>query len=289
MESRTPFEKLDSLKSLLEDMKSVIVAFSGGVDSSFLLKVAVDALGGNAVGVTATSSTYPHRELEDALDFGKKIGARHITVESEELDIPGFRENPPDRCYYCKKELFSKLLGIASRMGLRHVVDGNNVDDLGDYRPGRKAAEELGVRSPLIEAEMRKDDIRFLSKELGLPTWNKGAFACLSSRFPYGTEIKEEELRKVERCEDFLREKGFRQFRVRFHGSVARIEMEEDEIQVMMGKKIRREIANHFKEEGFTFVSLDIEGYRTGSMNETIKHSSEFRVQSSEITRNTKL
>ncbi len=277
-------QKLTRLEELLVEMKSVLVAFSGGVDSSFLLHVASKVLGDRAMAATATSSTYPLHELMEGKEFCRNLAVKHILFESEELEIEGFRENSPDRCYYCKKELFGKLIALAKNHKLQEVVDGNNMDDLKDYRPGRRAARELGVKSPLVEAELGKKEIRSLSREMGLPTWEKGAFACLSSRFPYGTEITREGLKRVEKCENFLREKGFRQFRVRYHDSVARIELDEEDIPRMIVKRTRKEIADLFKSEGFTFVSLDLEGYRTGSMNESLTsvQSSEFRDQCSD-------
>jgi len=260
-------EKYDRLRSILGELGGCVVAFSGGVDSTFLFSVAAQMLGERALAVTATSHTYPERELQEARDLAALIGGRHREIVSEELDIPEFRNNPPNRCYYCKKELFGKMRVIAREEGLPYVVDGNNVDDQNDHRPGRIAATELGVRSPLEEAGFRKDDIRQVSRLLKLPTWQKQAFACLSSRFPHGVEITTEKLAVVEACENLLHDDGFKTFRVRAHGDLARIEVGRDEIERILDEGYRDKIHTAFRKAGFRYVSLDLAGYRTGSMN----------------------
>ena len=260
-------EKYERLQAILREMGSVLVAFSGGVDSTFLLRVAHDLLGEGAVALTATSPTYPQGEFREAQELAGSIGARQIVVDSNELEIPGFSANPRDRCYHCKKELFQLCLERAAALGLACVADGSNQDDLGDYRPGRRAVAELGVRSPLLEAGLTKAEIRELSRELGLPTWEKQAFACLSSRFPYGTEITADRLAMVERCEESLKARGFRVYRVRYHGDTARIELDPAELPRLLQPELRSEIVGEFKRAGFKYVALDLEGYRTGSMN----------------------
>jgi uncharacterized protein len=263
--------KLARLKAELKALKSVLVAFSGGVDSSFLLKVAHDTLGaGKVLAVTARSSTYPQRELDNAITVARLIGARHMVIDSEELEIEGFSKNPVNRCYYCKGELFGKLTQVAAKEGLLAVLDGANADDARDHRPGSVAAVERGVRSPLKECGVTKKEIRALSLEMGLTTWNKPAFACLASRFPYGDEITREKLGMVEQAEYFLRDMDFTQLRVRNHGGVARIELAPDEMARAVEPDTARKIHDRLKEIGFKYVALDLIGYRTGSMNESL-------------------
>jgi uncharacterized protein len=255
------------LRNILGDMRGCVIGFSGGVDSTLLFAVAADVLGRRALAVTATSKTFPVRELNEACNLAEQIGGRHQVIISEELDIPEFRDNPRNRCYYCKKELFGKLRSIAEKEGLEQVLDGTNVDDAGDHRPGRMAADELQVRSPLEEAGFTKQDIRDLSLEMCLPTWDKPAFACLSSRFPYGTAITPERVTMVGVAEESLRGLGFRIVRVRYHGSVARIELGEQELELATGS-MREAVVKSVKSAGFTYVAVDLQGYRTGAMNE---------------------
>lgn len=261
-------EKYEKLKNYIKSLGSLAVAYSGGVDSTFLVKVAYDVLGDRVIAVTATSSTYPKRELNDAITFIKQIGAKHIVIESEELEIEGFNKNPVDRCYYCKKELFEKIWKVAKAHGIEYVADGSNFDDLNDFRPGMKAACELNVVSPLKVAGLTKEDIRKLSKELGLPTWDKPAFACLSSRIPYGERITKEKLSMIEKAEEYLLGLGFKQVRVRYHqDKLARIEIGKDEMEKFLNINVIESVRNKFKELGFLYVTLDLDGYRTGSMN----------------------
>jgi pyridinium-3,5-biscarboxylic acid mononucleotide sulfurtransferase len=264
--------KLEILKENIKGMGSLAVAFSGGVDSTFLIKVAYDVLNDKVIAVTARSSTYPEREFKEAVDFINNLGAKHVVIISEELDIEGFAANPVDRCYHCKKELFTKILDVAEMNNIKFVADGSNMDDLGDYRPGMKAVKELKVVSPLKEVGMTKEDIRILSKEMGLPTWDKPAFACLSSRFPYGQQITREKLGMVDKAEQFLLDLGFKQVRVRHHGDIARIEVSVDERKKFFSEELMDKIYLKFKELGFNYTSLDLKGYRTGSMNETLKN-----------------
>jgi uncharacterized protein len=262
--------KYDHLCNLVTEAGSAIIAFSGGVDSTFLLKVCVDKVGEKALAITARSETFPERELKEAKTLAGLIGGRHLIIETKELEAPGFSSNPPHRCFLCKSELFSKLKQIAREHGITCVFDGSNADDVGDFRPGRKAARQLGVRSPLEEAGLGKEEVRTLSRMLNLPTWDKPAFACLSSRFPYHTKITAPALRQVEDAEDFLWNLGMREFRVRHHNTIARLELGEKELSLFWETGRRHEIVQHLKSLGYKYVTLDLEGYRTGSMNETL-------------------
>ncbi|HRU05868.1 MAG TPA: ATP-dependent sacrificial sulfur transferase LarE [Candidatus Brocadiia bacterium] len=262
--------KLDLLRQALARAGSALIAFSGGVDSSLLLRVAHDTLGDRAVAATLTSSNYPASELEDARALASQLGVRHLVIESEELDIPGFADNPPDRCYICKRHTFSELLELGRDLKLACVMDGSNADDTGDYRPGMKATAELGVLSPLKDAGFTKDDIRAVSRALGLATWNKPSCACLASRFAYGERITRDKLQRVGQAEAFLRELGFPIVRVRIHGGLARIETSPDSIERLASPDLRPRVAARLKDLGFAYVTLDLQGYRTGSMNETL-------------------
>jgi uncharacterized protein len=263
--------KKEKLIRHLQELDSLLVAFSGGVDSTFLLALAHETLGDRVLAVTESSPTYPSSEREEAIKFAQERGIQHVVFQADETCIPEFVSNAPDRCYHCKKSLSQELLKIAAERAIEHVAYATNVDDLGDYRPGLKAAEELGFIAPLVDAELNKEDIRFLSKEMGLPTWDKPAMACLASRIPYGDAITDKKLKMVEEAEDFLAKNGFKQYRVRHHGSVARIEVESSEIKRMSEPNLRKDIVEKFKEIGFLHVSVDLEGYVTGSMNRALE------------------
>ena len=257
--------KLQKLKKNLKAMKSVLIAYSGGVDSTLLLKIAHDVLGNNVLAVIAGSPTYPQAEIRKALKLAKKLGIKCRLIKTNEFSDPRFVNNPRNRCYYCKLELFSSLKKIAKREKLNFVLDGSNYDDLKDFRPGSKAKKELNVRSPLQEAGLTKNDIRSLSKKMKLPTWDKPSLACLASRIPYGTPLKKEDLEKVNKAEQYLRKLGFKQVRVRHYGDTVRIEIEKNKIRAFVAR--RPSPAVKLKKIGYKYITLDMEGYRTGSMN----------------------
>jgi pyridinium-3,5-biscarboxylic acid mononucleotide sulfurtransferase len=262
--------KLQILRDLFTPMTSVIVAFSGGVDSTFVLKVAQETIGDRVLALTTTSPTMPDADRQSAIDMARLIGARHVLIESNELEVEGYAQNPLNRCYLCKSNLFTVCEAKARELGIAEIVDGVNLDDLHDYRPGIQAAEQRRVRHPLVEAEMTKAEIREASRALGLPTWDRPASPCLSSRFPYGTTITLEGLQKVERGETLLHAMGFRVARVRYHGDVARLEVETSELARLLEAATREVIDREFKKIGFRFVAVDLKGFRSGSLNEGI-------------------
>ena len=261
------------LQENLQRLGSAAVAFSGGVDSAFLLKAAHAALGSRAVAVTATARAFPRRESSEAEDFCRREGIRQIFYDFDVMAVEGFPENPPDRCYLCKRALFENIQRIASENGLSCVVEGSNLDDNQDYRPGHRAIAELGIKSPLRDAGLTKAEIRQLSHELGLPTWDKPSYACLASRFVYGETITPEKLSMVEQAEQYLMDQGFRQMRVRVHGNLARVEVLPEDIPRLLSDELRRSVSDRLKSLGFSYVTLDLAGFRSGSMNEALKES----------------
>ncbi len=274
MESTVSFEvqqKFQRLQTILREMESVVIGFSGGIDSTLLIRVATEVLGDGALAVIGRSETYPTREFEEAVALAKQFGSRFRVVATEETDNLKFRENPPDRCYFCKSELFGKLNIIAEEERLRWIADGTISDDMGDFRPGMRAKSEQNVRSPLLEAGFSKSDVRTLAKHLDIPTWDKPSFACLSSRFPYGFGITKENLMKIDEAETTMRDLGFSFFRVRHHDDkTARIEIGKQEFHRIFDDQLREQIVERFKKFGFVYVTLDLQGYRTGSMNEVL-------------------
>jgi len=269
----TLLSKQDKLAKNLRELGGVAVAFSSGVDSTFLLKMAHDLLGSRTLAVTVRSCLFPKRELDEATQFTRENGIEHVVVVFDVFDIVGFAQNPANRCYLCKTELFSRIQRIAEERGIPHVAEGSHADDSNDYRPGLQAIAELGILSPLREAGLSKQEIRQLSRELGLFTWDKPSLACLASRIPYGEEITQERLAMIDKAEQYLLDAGFRQVRVRFHGNLARIETDEEGLQRLLNTKLREEIDCRFKEFGFFYTTVDLLGYRTGSMNHTLPYT----------------
>lgn len=265
-------EKLIKLEEYIRTLGSLAIGFSGGVDSSFLLAVAHEVLGDRVIAVTGADASVPEREVNEAMAFCADRGIRHIICKMNPMEMEGYRNNSPDRCYFCKHGIFSEVKKIADENGISYMAEGSNIDDIGDYRPGLRAAAELSVKSPLREAGLNKSDVRLISKAMGLPTWSKPAYACLASRFVYGEEITEEKLRMIDRAEQFLIEHGFLEERVRLHGRIARIEVPPSDIPRLASDEIRDMVYEEFRAIGFQFITLDLKGYRMGSMNATLQN-----------------
>lgn len=263
-------DKLEELKRILQSLDSALIAFSGGVDSTFLLKVSSEVLKKNLLAVTAYSPIRPSSELIEAKKIAKRLGVKHLSIETKEFCDPEFINNPPDRCYICKKELFSQLKKIAGEKGLKYIIDGSNLNDLNDFRPGRQACQEFGVRSPLIEAKITKEEVRNFSQKASLETWNKPAFTCLATRIPYGDKISVERLKRIDKAESFLKNLGLRGIRVRDHGDIARIEILREDIPLLLKENLREKIVKKLDRLGFLYKTLDLEGYQSGSLNKQL-------------------
>lgn len=268
-------EKLAKLEEYIRELGSLAIGFSGGVDSSFLLAVAHEVLGDNVIAVTGADASVPEREVNEAIAFCKERGIRHIICKVDPLQEEGYRNNSPDRCYFCKHGIFTEVKRIADEYGIKYMAEGSNMDDIGDYRPGLRAAAELSVKSPLREARLNKSEIRIISRAMGLPTWSKPAYACLASRFVYGEEITEKKLHMIDRAEQFLIEHGFFEERVRMHGNIARIEVPPLDITRLAADGVREEVYEELRKIGFLFVTLDLKGYRLGSMNATLQQKAD--------------